>query len=97
MGLGTPPQHGDNPPSPSPKGSQAMQEVSHSFHFISNFTRINPPGSWSPLKNTIGKIQGDGGAMDQSQPRAAPTPARADLCRAGAAGVPASLCPRLYG
>lgn len=80
---------------PFPKGSQL--KVSYSFHFVSKFALINPPRSQSPLTNIIGKIQGDGGAMGQSQPGAAPTPAPSDLCCTGAAGVPASLCPQLYG
>lgn len=92
MGLGTPPQHDHSSPISPPKRTQPREMVSHSFHFVSDFTLINPPGSQKPLTNFTGKTQGDSEATDQSWSCTAPVPAPADLCCSGAASVSASLC-----
>lgn len=75
-----------------------MQDISHTFHFVSDFTLINPPGSQSPLINIPGKIEGGGRATDQSQPPS-PLPRRGSrcLCLPPASALRLNRHNRIYG
>lgn len=86
MGLGTPPQHDHSSPISPPKRTQPREMVSHSFHFVSDFTL----GVKNPSQTSLGKPR------ETARPRINPGPALL-LClpplTSAAVGLPVSLPP----